>query len=116
MACRGRGWQRRSRDSAKVQGWGHQFQEALDPGDSMVLHIITLPWKLIFATVAPTSYCGGWLCFFQALIYIGIVTAFIGDLAALMGCCLGLKDVVTAITFVALGTSLPDAFASKAAL
>ncbi len=97
------------------QGWGHQFQEALDPGDSMVLHIITLPWKLIFATVAPTSYCGGWLCFFQALIYIGIVTAFIGDLAALMGCCLGLKDVVTAITFVALGTSLPDAFASKAA-
>ena len=38
-----------------------------------------------------------------------------GDLAALMGCCLGLKDVVTAITFVALGTSLPDAFASKAA-
>ena len=32
-----------------------------------------------------------------------------------MGCCLGLKDVVTAITFVALGTSLPDAFASKAA-
>ena len=97
------------------QGWAHQFQEALDPGDSLVLHIITLPWKLIFATVAPTSYCGGWLCFFQALIYIGIVTAFIGDLAALMGCCLGLKDVVTAITFVALGTSLPDAFASKAA-
>ena len=32
-----------------------------------------------------------------------------------MGCCLGLKDTVTAITFVALGTSLPDAFASKAA-
>ncbi len=42
------------------QGWAHQFQEALDPGDSLVLHIITLPWKLIFATVAPTSYCGGW--------------------------------------------------------
>ena len=39
----------------------------------------------------------------SSLIYIGIVTAFIGDLAALMGCCLGLKDVVTAITFVALG-------------
>ena len=97
------------------QGWRHQFEEALEVGDSLALHVITLPWKLMFATVAPTSYCGGWLCFFQALVYIGIVTAFIGDLAALMGCCLGLKDVVTAITFVALGTSLPDAFASKAA-
>ena len=58
----------------------------------MVLHIITLPWKLIFATVAPTSYCGVVVLF---LLYrIAIVTAFIGDLAALMGCCLGLKDVV----------------------
>ena len=30
-------------------------------------------------------------------------------------CAIGLKDSVTAITFVALGTSLPDTFASKAA-
>ncbi|KAH8044815.1 calcium:sodium antiporter [Aureococcus anophagefferens] len=80
-----------------------------------VMHIITLPWKVAFAFVPPTSYGGGWVCFYVALTFIGIVTAFIGDLAALMGCCLGLKDTVTAITFVALGTSLPDAFASKAA-
>ena len=63
----------------------------------MVLHIITLPWKLIFATVAPTSYCGGWLCFFQALIYIGVVTAFIGADSAWNDLNLGLKDVVTAL-------------------
>jgi solute carrier family 8 (sodium/calcium exchanger) len=30
-----------------------------------------------------------------------------------MGCVLGLKPGVTAITFVAIGTSLPDTFASK---
>lgn len=30
----------------------------------------------------------------------------------MFGCCVGLKDSVTAITFVALGTSLPDTFAS----
>jgi len=30
-----------------------------------------------------------------------------------MGCCMGLEPSVTAITFVALGTSLPDTFASK---
>ena len=32
-----------------------------------------------------------------------------------MGCCMGLVPSVTAITFVALGTSLPDTFASKTA-
>ena len=36
-------------------------------------------------------------------------------LANLFGCSLGLSGATTAITFVALGTSLPDTFASKAA-
>lgn len=40
---------------------------------------------------------------------------FIGDLASIFGCLVGLKDTVTAITFVALGTSLPDLFASRTA-
>ena len=30
-----------------------------------------------------------------------------------VGCTMGLRSSVTAITFVALGTSLPDTFASK---
>merc|ERR1712228_303512 len=46
---------------------------------------------------------------------IGLVTAFIGDMAELLGCVMGIPDSITAITFVALGTSLPDTFASKAA-
>merc|ERR1712127_602840 len=50
-----------------------------------------------------------------SLVLIGVTTAVIGDLAALFGCAVGMKDAVTAITFVALGTSLPDTFASKAA-
>ena len=44
-----------------------------------------------------------------------MITALIGDLAAHMGCCMGLQPSITAITFVALGTSLPDTFASMAA-
>lgn len=43
------------------------------------------------------------------------VTAVIGDMATLVGCCMGLDPEITAITFVALGTSLPDTFASKTA-
>merc|ERR1719161_2980305 len=43
---------------------------------------------------------------------IGAVTAIIGDMASLLGCCLGIPEDITAITLVALGTSLPDTVAS----
>jgi solute carrier family 8 (sodium/calcium exchanger) len=79
------------------------------------MHIITLPWKLLFAFVPPADYCGGWACFCGALFMIAIVTAIVGDMANLVGCCLGIKAEITAITFVALGTSLPDTFASMTA-
>ena len=38
-----------------------------------------------------------------------------GDLAGFFGCVVKLPPAITAITFVALGTSMPDTFASKAA-
>ena len=38
---------------------------------------------------------------------IGVLTAMIGDLASHLGCSVGLRDTVTAIVFVALGTSVP---------
>jgi solute carrier family 8 (sodium/calcium exchanger) len=79
------------------------------------MHYLTLPFKLFFATVPPSSYKQGWVTFVVALVYIGLVTALIQDLAMLFGCAVGLEDSITAITVVALGTSLPDTFASKTA-
>uniref|UniRef100_A0A1A9WFS2 Sodium/calcium exchanger membrane region domain-containing protein n=1 Tax=Glossina brevipalpis TaxID=37001 RepID=A0A1A9WFS2_9MUSC len=58
---------------------------------------------------------GGYLCFVVSICAIGVVTAIIGDVAGHFGCTLGIKDAVTAICFVALGTSIPDTFASKVA-
>merc|ERR1712060_180214 len=58
---------------------------------------------------------GGIPCFFIALCFIGVVTAVVGEVATLMGCVIGLKPGITAITFVAIGTSLPDTFASMTA-
>ena len=55
------------------------------------------------------------MAFFVSLAMIGILTAIVGDLASIFGCLIGLKATVTAITFVALGTSLPDLFASMTA-
>ncbi|VIO97886.1 Uncharacterized protein BM_BM2142 [Brugia malayi] len=79
------------------------------------MHFLSLPWKLLFATIPPTDYWDGWACFIVSIILIGTLTAIIGDLASQFGCWIGLKDAVTAISFVALGTSIPDTFASKVA-
>lgn len=72
-------------------------------------------WKLIFAIVPPTTYCGGWAAFGVALAFIGGLTGVVGELATVLGCSMSLKPIVTAITIVALGTSLPDTFASRTA-
>uniref|UniRef100_A0A1W7RA49 Sodium/calcium exchanger 3 n=1 Tax=Hadrurus spadix TaxID=141984 RepID=A0A1W7RA49_9SCOR len=113
-------------DSLRLQSetWVGQLKDAMNVngGDlenatriDYILHFVTFGWKIIFALVPPTGMLGGWLTFFVSLGAIGLLTAIIGDLASIFGCLVGLRDTVTAITFVALGTSLPDLFASKAA-
>lgn len=51
----------------------------------------------------------------MSLAEIGLLTAILGDTAEIFGCVLEVPDIVTAITFVALGTSMPDLFASLSA-
>jgi len=122
-----------------IQGhsnWAQQFSDALfsvggdddeeEEGDEPTvkegpskfdwfMHIVSVPWKLLFAFVPPCDYCGGWACFCGALVMIAFVTAIVGDMANLVGCTLDILPETAAITFVALGTSLPDTFASKTA-
>ncbi|XP_045175499.1 sodium/calcium exchanger 1-like isoform X2 [Mercenaria mercenaria] len=114
-----------------TSSWREQFIEAItvSPGDEdeeeseeklpscsdYVMHFLTLFWKVLFALIPPTDYWGGWACFSFSIVMIGVLTAFIGDLASSFGCTIGLKDAITAISFVALGTSVPDTFASKVA-
>jgi len=76
------------------------------------LHFMTMFWKVLFAMVPPVHWASGYVAFGVALAFIGGITMIVGEVASTMGCVMGLKDPVTAITFVALGTSLPDTFAS----
>jgi len=90
--------------------------EEVSPGVmDYVMHFLTLFWKVVFAFIPPTDIFSGYLCFVISIVAIGVVTAIIGDVASHFGCTLGIKDAVTAIVFVALGTSIPDTFASKVA-
>ncbi|CAF3693875.1 unnamed protein product [Rotaria socialis] len=110
--------------SVTKTSWGQQFRDAMNVngGDletakfgHYIGHALAFFWKVLFALVPPTAIAGGWLTFFVSLIFIAILTAIVGDVAAIFGCLVGLKDSITAISFVALGTSLPDTFASMIA-
>lgn len=80
-----------------------------------IMHFLLITWKVLFAAVPPSHWGGGWPCFSVALTLIGVVTAIVGQVAELLGCVCGIPDSTTAITIVALGTSLPDTFASMTA-
>lgn len=82
-------------------------EEKLPSCFDYVMHFLTVFWKVLFAFVPPTDYWNGWACFVVSILMIGLLTAFIGDLASHFGCTIGLKDSVTAVVFVALGTSVP---------
>lgn len=64
----------------------------------------------IFAVVPPAEYYNGDPCFIASLIMISATTYMIGNFARLFGCAVELEDAMTAISFVAMGTSLPDTF------
>ena len=110
--------------------WSSQFKNAVMLGptidqDDLILvdvtlmealsHFFTISWKVLFASVPPANIWHGKAAFVIALMYIGMVTAIVGEVASKLGCVLQIDDSITAITLVALGTSLPDTFASMAA-
>jgi len=94
---------------------GEDGEEKMPSCGDYIMHFLTLPWKLVFAFIPPTAIYSGYPTFVIAILFIGGNTAVIGDIAGHLGCFINLKDCVNAIAFVALGTSVPDTFASKTA-
>ena len=84
-------------------------------GVDAFIHLLTIFWKVFFSFIPPAHYGGGWPCFVLGLVFIGITTFAVQAVAETFGCVIGMKPSVNAITFVALGTSLPDTFASMIA-
>merc|ERR1740130_1530224 len=114
----------RDKMQAGMAEWKKQFQDAIQAGaeddtapgvPQYIIHAITVVFKVSFAFTPPVCFGGGWPAFAVSLSFIAIMTVIVGDLAGLFGCVCGLDPGITAIPFVALGTSMPDLFASKAA-
>ncbi|CAE8640861.1 unnamed protein product [Polarella glacialis] len=111
-------WKNQILDAFKIQEDDEDAEEGSAPPSrpgvmGWITYVVFLFWKVLFALIPPPCFCGGWLCFGFALAGIGLVTALVGDMASLLGCVADIPDAITAITLVALGTSLPDTFASK---
>ncbi|KAH9365928.1 hypothetical protein HPB48_015008 [Haemaphysalis longicornis] len=96
-------WAEQIKDAMNVNGGDIENAENVD----YVMHFITFGWKVIFSLVPPVGFLGGWLTFFVSLGAIGLLTAIIGDMAGIFGCLVGLRDTVTAITFVSPGNLAP---------
>jgi solute carrier family 8 (sodium/calcium exchanger) len=109
-------WSEQFMAAIRMEGDMDEDGNPLEPSAvDFLMHFLTIGWKVFFAFIPPTEYYGGWLTFAVAIMFIGVLTAIIGELASLFGCVAGIETAITAITFVALGTSLPDTFASMTA-
>jgi len=89
-------------------------EEEPSVGD-LIMHFISLFWKVLFSLVPPRFFGSGYPAFLVSLFFIGLLTAIVEQIASLLGCVWGIKQAVSGITLVALGTSLPDTFASRSA-
>jgi len=106
-------WPDQFREAAYCNGSAEDQKEASI--SDWIQHLFALPWKVLWAILPPTAFFGGWACFYAALLGIAVMSALLSDLAEMFGCVLGIPDIVTAVSFVALGTSVPDLFASLSA-
>lgn len=109
-----------------LEMWARQFSDAIVPGattdidgvatpltfTAAALHYLCISWKLLFAFGPPPQLGGGLPCFFACLIYMAGITYLITNFATMFGCAVGLSDLMTALTVLAVGTSTPSAFGS----
>lgn len=74
-----------------------------------------MPWKLLMASIPPSSYMNGWMRFACALAAVGLVSFLILEITTTVGCIFDMRSTVQALVLVAIGTSLPDLTASRRA-
>ena len=77
-----------------------------------LIYIVTIAWKVLSNVCPPAHFANGWACLFISLVMIGGLTVLLHQISTLLSCVMGIKPGVLAITLIAAGTGLQDAFAS----
>jgi len=97
-------------------------------GLARIWYIISFPHNLLYRFTIPDCnydvFCedkpgkkenrriGYWLCFVMCIVWIAILSHFLVFSAAKFGCIVGISPAVMGLTFIAAGTSVPDAISS----
>ena len=101
--------------------WQAQFEEAILPGfdreegglwSGMALHYVSSTFKLFAAVMPPPKFAGGYPTLVIAVLILTGMMFIVSEVAAMLGCAMGLSELMTGLSIVALGTSLPDTFGS----
>jgi solute carrier family 8 (sodium/calcium exchanger) len=93
--------------------WETKFQDAILPefdtndGGSvwvaMLLHYISFTFKVLAACCPPAEWRGGYPQFACSIAMLGGLMAIVKEVAQMFGCALGLSDLMTGMSIVALG-------------
>ena len=78
-----------------------------------MIPFVLLSLQVFAAFIPPVEWRGGYPALGVALGILGMLMAIVKEVAHMFGCALGLSDLMTGMSIVALGTSLPDTFASQ---
>merc|ERR1711892_989046 len=102
--------------------WLQQFQNLVNlqhlggssPGNC-IIHILTVPWKLLAAFIPPASVLGGFISLIMSSVAIFSLTFYIGDIASHFGCFTLSKDLLTGFVLISIFLNIPNLIAAKLA-
>ncbi len=104
------------------KAWVNQFKDAVlpdyDPEEgnlwvAMAVHYISFTFKVLSACLPPAEWMSGYPCLLASLLMLAATMVVVKEVAQQFGCACGLSDLMTGMSIVALGTSLPDTFAAQ---
>lgn len=81
------------------------------------LKLFSLPWYYAFKYTVPNCQEEGWenwyfVTFTNSIAWIGLISWFMVEWPADIGCVLGIPSAIMGVTVLAAGTSIPDALSS----
>ena len=79
------------------------------------IHIISFPWKALIALLPPSGFAQGYVAYVLLLCVMIVIAALVADCAGYLGCTIGLKVELTAMTLISFGLCLPGTFSSRRA-
>lgn len=81
-----------------------------------IWYVLAWPYEIVFYyTVPPVKgkYKYQFLAsFFMSLVWLGVFSTFMVKWTEKIGCILGVEDAIMGVTFLAIGTSMPDCLTS----